>query len=88
MTQVTQFCDAIRSKLPYITERIVEVDHREWEVRPLVSHPSFRPFGHTAFIVQVRKIQAKKFYDNLEEVHEENKDTENNRDAINDTINQ
>jgi len=88
MTQVIQFCDAIRYKLPYITERIVEIEHREWEVRSLVSHPAFRPLGHTAFIVQVRKIQFKKSNDNLEEVHKENKDTEDDRDTINDTINQ
>lgn len=57
ITQVVQAVEEARArKLPLELRRIVEVGHREWDVRPPVAHPHFRQVGHTAFLVQFTKL--------------------------------
>eukprot|EP00741_Cyanophora_paradoxa_P023852 tig00021680_g23039.t1 len=40
---------------PLRLERVMEVEHREWDVRPPVCHPTFFPKGHTAFLSLFRR---------------------------------
>ena len=55
ITQVVQAVSAAREE-PLLLRRVLEVNHREWDVRPPVAHPHFRQVGHTAFLVQFTKV--------------------------------
>ncbi len=58
ITQVVELVKAVREAgLPLWKERVLEVQHRGWDVRPPVAHPSFRQIGHTAFLVQLRRLR-------------------------------
>jgi tRNA (adenine57-N1/adenine58-N1)-methyltransferase len=57
ITQVITLLEYIKTQnLPYLLERTLEVLHREWEIRPPVAHPRFQQVGHTAFLVQLRRM--------------------------------
>ena len=56
ITQVVQAVSAAREE-PLLLRRVLEVNHREWDVRPPVAHPHFRQVGHTAFLAHFTKIQ-------------------------------
>ncbi len=58
ITQVVEVAKAIQEAgLPFKKKRVVEVIHRDWDVRPPVAHPAFRQVGHTAFLVELRRIR-------------------------------
>ncbi|MER3481806.1 MAG: SAM-dependent methyltransferase [Meiothermus sp.] len=57
ITQVTAMLEHVQgAKLPYLHERTLEVQHREWDIRPPVAHPKFQQVGHTAFLTQLRRV--------------------------------
>ncbi len=56
ITQVVQAATEAAG-FPLLLRRVVEVGHREWDVRPPVAHPHFRQVGHTAFLVQFTKVR-------------------------------
>lgn len=57
ITQVVVLLEHLRvHHLPYLHERTLEVQHREWDIRPPIAHPRFQQVGHTAFLVQFRRI--------------------------------
>lgn len=57
LTQVVRLLEEIKTqKLPFLHERTIEVQHREWEIRPPIAHPRFQQVGHTAFLVQLRRV--------------------------------
>lgn len=57
ITQVTALLEHVQNtELPYLHERTVEVQHREWDIRPPVAHPKFQQVGHTAFLTQLRRL--------------------------------
>ncbi|GEM86290.1 tRNA (adenine(58)-N(1))-methyltransferase TrmI [Meiothermus granaticius NBRC 107808] len=58
LTQVIVLLEQIKDqRLPYLLERTLEVLHREWDVRPPIAHPKFQQVGHTAFLVQLRRVR-------------------------------
>jgi len=57
ITQVVQAVSEAK-RHPLLLRRVVEVAHRDWDVRPPVAHPHFRQVGHTAFLVQLTKLRA------------------------------
>lgn len=57
LTQVVMLLEEIKTQnLPYLLERTLEVQHREWDIRPPIAHPKFQQVGHTAFLVQLRRL--------------------------------
>ncbi|AEB12074.1 tRNA (adenine-N1)-methyltransferase [Marinithermus hydrothermalis] len=59
ITQVVQLIQTIHEGgYPYLVERVIEVGHREWDVRPPVAHPKFQQVGHTAFLTVLRRLQG------------------------------
>jgi len=57
ITQVVTLLEQLKLRpLPYLHERTLEVLHREWDVRPPIAHPKFQQVGHTAFLVQLRRL--------------------------------
>lgn len=57
LTQVVRLLEEIKTqKIPFLHERTIEVQHREWEIRPPIAHPRFQQVGHTAFLVQLRRV--------------------------------
>ena len=57
ITQVVQLLEEIRARrLPLLKRRVLEVGHREWDVRPPIAHPHFRQIGHTAFLAEFVKL--------------------------------
>jgi len=57
ITQVVTLLEQIKNRqLPYLHERTMEVLHREWDIRPPIAHPRFQQIGHTAFLVQLRRL--------------------------------
>ncbi len=59
ITQVVELLQSTEGH-PLRLERVVEVHHRSWEVRPPVAHPSFRQIGHTAFLVELQRTREAK----------------------------
>ncbi len=59
LTQVVALLEHLQAqKLPYLHERTLEVLHREWDIRPPIAHPRFQQVGHTAFLVQLRRVEG------------------------------
>ena len=56
ITQVVELIRASKDR-PFRLERVIEVHHRTWDVRPPVAHPHFRQVGHTAFLVQLQRTR-------------------------------
>ncbi|PZA07844.1 MULTISPECIES: tRNA (adenine-N1)-methyltransferase [unclassified Meiothermus] len=57
LTQVVALLEEIkRVGWPLRHERTLEVILRSWDVRPPIAHPNFQQVGHTAFLVQLRRI--------------------------------
>ncbi len=56
ITQVVELLKALPEH-PLKNERVIEVHHRGWDVRPPVAHPSFRQVGHTAFLVELSRVR-------------------------------
>jgi len=57
ITQVVQLLEEIRQRrLPLLKLRVMEVGHRDWDVRPPIAHPHFRQIGHTAFLAEFSKL--------------------------------
>ena len=59
LPNITQVVQAVREAegQPLLLRRVVEVAHRDWDVRPPVAHPHFRQVGHTAFLAQFTKVR-------------------------------
>lgn len=56
LTQAMALLETIKDTgLPFFHERTLEVSHREWDLRPPVSHPKFQQVGHTAFLTLLRR---------------------------------
>ncbi len=57
ITQVVQLLEEIAARrLPLLKLRVLEVGHRDWDVRPPIAHPHFRQIGHTAFLAEFSKL--------------------------------
>ena len=57
ITQVVKLLEEITSqRLPLLKLRVMEVGHRDWDVRPPIAHPHFRQIGHTAFLAEFSKL--------------------------------
>jgi tRNA (adenine57-N1/adenine58-N1)-methyltransferase catalytic subunit len=57
LTQAITLLEHLQTqKLPYLLGRTLEVQHREWDLRPPIAHPKFQQVGHTAFLVQLRRL--------------------------------
>ncbi|WP_457633445.1 tRNA (adenine-N1)-methyltransferase [Oceanithermus desulfurans] len=59
LPNITQVVQAVREAAgqPLLLRRVIEVGHRDWDVRPPVAHPHFRQVGHTAFLAQFTKVR-------------------------------
>jgi tRNA (adenine57-N1/adenine58-N1)-methyltransferase catalytic subunit len=56
ITQVVEVLSTVeREGLPLSVSAVLEVQHREWDVRPPVAHPKFMQHTHTAFLCVLRK---------------------------------
>ena len=61
ITQVVTLVQQVNElRYPYVLERVIEVAHREWTVRPPVAHPSFKQIGHTAFLAKFKRLQDRR----------------------------
>jgi len=71
ITQVIEVLETAREKgLPFRKKRVQEVIHREWDVRPPIAHPAFRQVGHTAFLLELRRIRKPEAEDQPDPEHE------------------
>ncbi|WP_457636995.1 tRNA (adenine-N1)-methyltransferase [Oceanithermus sp.] len=60
ITQVVRLIEEINERrLPLLKLRILEVVHRDWDVRPPIAHPHFRQIGHTAFLAEFSKLSPR-----------------------------
>lgn len=59
LPNITQVVQAVSESKRHslLLRRVIEVAHRDWDVRPPVAHPHFRQVGHTAFLVQLTKLR-------------------------------
>lgn len=72
ITQVIEVLETAREKgLPFRKKRVQEVIHREWDVRPPIAHPAFRQVGHTAFLLELRRIRKPEAEDQPDPEHED-----------------
>jgi len=62
LPNITQVVHLLREigerRLPARKLRVIEVAHREWDVRPPIAHPHFRQVGHTAFLAEFVKLPS------------------------------
>jgi tRNA (adenine57-N1/adenine58-N1)-methyltransferase len=60
ITQVVQLHQEIKARrIPLLPLRVMEVGHRDWDVRPPIAHPHFRQIGHTAFLAEFSKLSPR-----------------------------